>query len=196
MYSYVLDSRSDGHKSMRRPPQSAASHIPAVGTSPRACARVHNGIHKKILDAEMSVRKEWHRAGAAEPTLPLEAIIELVSRRRSMGHSVHEVGPPASAPQWFATPITVVFGLFRFVFYVVISTNLRFNLMGGTGRNGRKCHKGGKGKWETHSGVLRGRRLKGEKCPIEEAGGTCTEPEICRDACILEGDLPLVVLHL
>ena len=93
MRAYVLVSCNDQPKGMWLPLQSAIKHINAVETFARACARVHYGLHPKLLEAEMSARKEWHRVATADPALSLEEIIELVSHRRSIWPPSLEIKP-------------------------------------------------------------------------------------------------------
>ena len=91
MYSYALASCGDERADMWRPLQSAIKHITAVEAHSRAAARSHHGLHLRIAEAEMAVRREWHAIGQAEPTLNLATIIELVSQRHSIWPIVSEL---------------------------------------------------------------------------------------------------------
>ena len=94
MHSYVLVSCADPPSEMRCPLQSAILHMNAVETFARARSRVFSGLRPKLPESEISVRQDWHRVSTAEPTLSLEAIIELVSRRHSIWPSIHAMKPP------------------------------------------------------------------------------------------------------
>ena len=52
-------------------------------------------FHPKIADAETTVRREWQRIGADDPTLSLAALVELVSHRYSIWPSVLGLHTPA-----------------------------------------------------------------------------------------------------
>ena len=84
MRAYVLVSCADSRDNMWCPLQSALKHILAVEHQSRAASRVFPGLHPGITEAEMSVRREWHSVGQAEPTLSLAALIELVGQRHSI----------------------------------------------------------------------------------------------------------------
>ena len=75
MRSYVLVSCAEPRETMWRPLQSAVNYITLVGNQIRASDRVHIGLHPRITEAEMSVRREWHSIGQAEPALSLAALI-------------------------------------------------------------------------------------------------------------------------
>ena len=91
MYAYVLASCGDEKADMWCPLQSAMKHITVVENHSRAAARVHTGLHPRIAEAEMAVRREWHAIGQAEPNLNLATLIELVSQRHSIWPIVSEL---------------------------------------------------------------------------------------------------------
>ena len=91
MNSYVLASGNDSDDLMWRTLQAATRHITAVESCARACARVHQGVHPKLLECEMAVRKDWHRVATAEPGLLLSDINELVSQRHSIWPTTFEL---------------------------------------------------------------------------------------------------------
>ena len=84
MRSYVLVSCAEPRETTRRPLQSAVKYVTLVENQIIACARAHTGLHPRISEAEMAVRREWHSIGQAEPTLSLAALIELVGQRHSI----------------------------------------------------------------------------------------------------------------
>lgn len=93
MRSYVLASCSEQREAMWIPLQSAIKYIALVGNQVRSSSRAYNGIHPRISDAEMSVRREWHSIGQAEPNLSLADLIELVCQRRSIWPLFSELKP-------------------------------------------------------------------------------------------------------
>ena len=98
MYGYTLASCADEREHMWCPLQAAVRHITTVENHLRSAARVSQGLHPEISDAEMSVRREWHAVGQAEPSLSLAAIIELVCQRHSIWPSVLELRPVNKQP--------------------------------------------------------------------------------------------------
>ena len=88
MYGYVLASCADDREAMWCPLQSAIKHITTVEQHSRSGAKVSWGLHQKVAEAEMTVRKEWHRIGTEDPSLSLAALIELVSQRYSIWPTV------------------------------------------------------------------------------------------------------------
>ena len=101
MYSYVLVSCADERADMWCPLQSAIKHITLVENHSRAAARLSSGLHPRIAEAEMAVRREWHAIGQAEPNLNLATLIELVSQRHSIWPLVSELKtiPPRQVPK-------------------------------------------------------------------------------------------------
>ena len=93
MHGYVLCSCAEPRDSMWCPLQSAMKHILAVETQSRAASRMLTGLHPRIPEAEMAVRREWHNIGQAEPTLSLAALIELVGQRHSIWPILSELRP-------------------------------------------------------------------------------------------------------
>ena len=93
MYGYVLVSCADPDGLAWCSMQAATRHLTAVETFSRLCARAQAGLHPKLLESEMSIRKEWHRIAISEPGLLLSDIIELVSQRHSMWPSMLDIRP-------------------------------------------------------------------------------------------------------
>ena len=88
MCGYVLVSCAGERGRTWRPLQPTAQHIALVEQQPRAAARAHAGLHPRISEAEMTVRREWHVIIQSDPQFNLATIIELVSRRHSIRPAV------------------------------------------------------------------------------------------------------------
>ena len=93
MYSYVLASCSEERGQMWCPLQSAVKHITTVEAHSRLGARVQYLLHPKVAEAEMTVRREWHRVGTEDPTLSLAALVEIVGQRYSIWPTVLDLQP-------------------------------------------------------------------------------------------------------
>ena len=93
MHTYVLVSCADSRDTMWCPLQSALKHILTVEQQSRAASRAIGGLRPRITEAEMSVRREWHSIGQAEPSLSLAALIELVGQRHSVWPILSELKP-------------------------------------------------------------------------------------------------------
>ena len=102
MNSYAMASGNDPGGLMWSSLQAATRRITAAESCARACARSRQGVHPKLLECEMAVRKEWRRVATSEPGLLLSDIIELVIQRRSIWPTTFELktAPPPGRDQY------------------------------------------------------------------------------------------------
>ena len=98
MSGYVLVSCADERGVIWRPTQSAIKNLTAAANQPRADSRATTGLHPRITEAEMALRRERHAVGQAGPSLSLAALIELVGHRHSIWPTVLDLRPFTQRP--------------------------------------------------------------------------------------------------
>ena len=81
MLSYALVSAADEPQAEWRTLDAAMSHLTAVESISRQNSRNNHILHQRILECEMTIRKEWTRVHQLQPTLSLGGVIHLVAQR-------------------------------------------------------------------------------------------------------------------
>ena len=79
-YTYVLVSCKDPLESEWCSLDGVLIHLAAVEAYARMDSRVGSSLHATLVEAEVSIRQEWHRMLQLNPSMSLTDVIDLASK--------------------------------------------------------------------------------------------------------------------